>query len=225
MIGAHVGDHRHVGARHGDSAAQDAAAGGLENGRLRARIAHHQARTGRAGIIARGERLFIDEYAVGAVVARRPAVGSSAGGEQPHGRGLAVRAGDQRRRDVVRAAPRHRADARQVGQREAAPACARTQREQRLVQDVRQAARRSRLEQRRRRGVCLARRRAAGSARSAADSSSTGAGSRCRLTGIPGGFERRRDQCRLEGVPAARGRARRARAHSAHSLISVARNS
>ena len=57
MVGTDIGDHRRVGARYRDSAAQDAAACGFQNGGLRARIAHHHARAGGSGIIARCQRV------------------------------------------------------------------------------------------------------------------------------------------------------------------------
>ena len=57
MIRAHIGDDRGVGARYRDPAAQNAAARGFEDGRLRAPLAQHHPRARRPRIIARSPAL------------------------------------------------------------------------------------------------------------------------------------------------------------------------
>ncbi len=147
MIGAHVGDDRGVGLRHRDSATQDAAACRFQNGRLGARLAHHHARAGGPGIIARRQRFVIEKYAVRAVVSRAPAMGPRAGGEKPHGGGLAVGPGDDGRRNVSQFLPGNLRGIRQCSERKTAPAHARSQGQFRLIEHMRQPARRGRIEQ------------------------------------------------------------------------------
>ena len=125
MIRTHVGDDRGVGPRNGDSAAQNAAACGFENGRFGAALAHDHPGAGGAGIISHRERFIVEEYTVGAVVARPPAVGPRAGGEQAHRGGLPVGSRDDRRRDVPQRRPRNRRSLRQCRERKAPPARAR----------------------------------------------------------------------------------------------------
>ena len=108
MVRAHVGDDCHVRAPGGEPAAQNSAAGGLEDRCFDARVAQDGAGSDRARVVSDLDPAARDEYAIGAVVAIPPAVRASACGKQSYGRRLAVRASHDRRRHIVQLAPRHR---------------------------------------------------------------------------------------------------------------------
>ncbi len=147
MVRADIGDDRSVGARYRDSAAQNAAARGFQNGCLRAPLAHHHPRARRPGIIADRQRFIIEKHAVRAVVAGVPAVGPRARGEKPHRGGLPIGPCDDRRRNVSQLLPSDVGDIRQGGQRKIAPTRAGPQGQLRLIEDMRQPSCRGCIEQ------------------------------------------------------------------------------
>ena len=131
-----------------EPAAQDAAARGLEHRRLHAPVAQHRARANRPRVVPGGDQRAVEEQTVGAVVAGAPAVRASAGGDQPHGRGLAVRAGDDGGRHVMQRRPADVGHGRQRVERQVDVAVARTQRQHLVVEQPRQIARVSGVDQR-----------------------------------------------------------------------------
>ena len=141
MVGGDAGDDGDVGARDREPAPQDAAAGSLEDRRLDVRVAQHAAGAGRARVVAGAERIACDEHAVGAAVAGRVPRGPGTGGEQAHDGGLAVGAGDERRRDRAQRRPVDGRRFRQLGERPAVAARAGAERERVVVEKVGQAAR------------------------------------------------------------------------------------
>ncbi len=141
MIGADVGHHRDARLRDRQSTPQDAAAGGFDDRRARAALADDATRTLRPGVITARPGAALEEHPVGAAVGARPAVSERAGREQPHRRGLAVRAGHDGGGHVVQLAPRHRGGRRQRRQGEIEPTAARPQGERFLVEYVWQGVR------------------------------------------------------------------------------------
>ena len=55
VVGADVGDDRHIGLLHRQAPAQDAAACGFQQRHAYSRVAQHQARAGWAGVVAFGD--------------------------------------------------------------------------------------------------------------------------------------------------------------------------
>ena len=127
--------------------AQDAAPRRFENRRLGAPLAHHPARARRSRIVSQHQRFIVEKHAVRAVVRRVPAVAPCAGSEQAHGRGLAVRTGDDGGRDIAQFLPGNPPDIGQIAHGKIAAAHARAECELRFIDHIRQPARRGRIEQ------------------------------------------------------------------------------
>ena len=157
VIGGDAGDDGDVGARDRESASQDAAACRLEDRGLGVCVAQHAPRPGRAGIVAGAERSACDENAVGAAVTGRESSGLGAGREQSHDGGLAVGAGDERRWNGAKRGPVDGRWHRQIGERPAVAARAGAERESLVIEQVRQAMRLRRFDERAQSRIRLAR--------------------------------------------------------------------
>ena len=113
VVRADVGDDRHIGARHGQAAPQQAAACGFQQRSKHAGVAQHGACAGRARVVARSHRLPVDDHAFGAAMPGLQPGRRAHGRQQPHGGGLAVGAGDQCGRHVAQVSPGHTGQRRQ----------------------------------------------------------------------------------------------------------------
>jgi hypothetical protein len=148
VIGAHVGDHGDTRLADGQTAAEDPAACGLEHRRLYASVAQHRASADRPRVIPGGDQRAVEKQTIRAVVAGAPTVHASTRSDQPHGRGLAVRAGDDGGRHVVEGRPADIGHGRQRVERQVDVAVAGTEREHLVVEDPWQIAPVSGVDQR-----------------------------------------------------------------------------
>ena len=148
VIGAHVGDHGDARLADGQTAAENPAARGLEHRRLHAPVAQHRTSANRPRVIAGGDQRAVEKQTVRAVVPGAPAVRASTGGDQPHGRCLAVRAGDDGGRHVMEGRPADVGHGRQRVEGQVDVAVARTEREHLVVEDPWQIAPLSGVDQR-----------------------------------------------------------------------------
>jgi hypothetical protein len=105
VIGADVEDGGGVAAVDAEAAAEDAAAGDLEDGEVDLGVAQDGARGGGAGPVAGLERALGDGHAVGGGVAGGEAGLAGDAGEDAGGGGLAVGAGDEGDGDAAEAVP------------------------------------------------------------------------------------------------------------------------
>ena len=148
MIRTDIGDQRHLRTRHGDPPAQNAPARGLDDGRARRALAYDPPRTRGTGIVAAGECLRAEKHSIGAAVScRPPAARLGTGGDEAHGSGLAIRARHERQRDVTQFPPRHFRHLRKRRQRKVLSAGSCPECQHLVIQHVREAARRSRIEE------------------------------------------------------------------------------